>query len=302
MTEPALVCVGNLTVDEVVVPGGARSASVGGDALFAALGALLADGAPTVLAPLGADAPEPLLAALRAVGTDPRTLPRRAAATVRTVVRYAGDGSRAWELVHGEAHFEDLSVRPDDVSAAALSADGLLLSGMALRAQLDLAAWLRPRTDATIYFDPQEDYVAGNEQALLEAVAACDVFLPSEVEAVALAGTGDLDVAIARFLATGPSTVVVKRAEAGCLVATRLAPHPVVVPAEPVEPVDSTGAGDAFCGAFAAEHLRSGDARAAARAGAAVARLAVEGHGTQALLGAVRQRSARHTPARTEVR
>jgi sugar/nucleoside kinase (ribokinase family) len=284
MPEPSLVCIGNLTVDEAVSPNGLRVESVGGDALFAALGALLAGGAPRVLAPLGADAPEALRSALRVAGTDPEQLPRRDAGTVRNVIRYAADGGRVWDLLLGEAHFEELSVRPADVPAAALAADGLLLSAMALGAQLELAAWLRPRTAATIYFDPQEDYVAGNEAALMAAVAACDVFLPSEVEAVALAGTHDLAVAIASFLAAGPSVVVMKRAEAGCLVATREAPDPVVVPADAVVPIDSTGAGDAFCGAFAAEHLRSGDPVGAARVGAAAARVAISGSGIDALL------------------
>ncbi len=287
MPEPRLVCVGNLTVDEAVSPTGERVESVGGDALFAALAARLAGGDPRVLAPLGADAPEALLGALHVAGTDPSLLPTRTEHTVRNVIRYATDGSRVWDLVLGEAHFEALSVRPADVPPAALHADGILLSAMGLHAQLELAAWLRPRTAATIYFDPQEDYIAGNEAALLGAVAACDVFLPSEIEALTLAGTDDLGAAIGRFLDAGPSVVVVKRAEAGCLVATQEAPEPVVVPADAAEAVDSTGAGDAFCGAFAAEHLRSRDAIAAARAGSAAARVAVSGPGIDGLLGAV---------------
>lgn len=287
MPEPRLVCVGNLTVDEAVSPTGEQVEAVGGDALFAALAARLAGGDPTVLAPLGADAPEALLAALRIAGTDPALLPTRAEPTVRNVIRYAADGTRVWDLVLGEAHFEALSVQPADVTAETLAADGILLSAMGLHAQLELAAWLRPRTAAAIYFDPQEDYIAGNESALLAAVAACDVFLPSEVEALALAGTEDVVTAIERFLAAGPAAVVVKRAEAGCLVATREAPTPVVVAADIVTPVDSTGAGDAFCGAFAAEHLRSRDVVAAARAGSAAARVAVSGNGIDALLDAV---------------
>lgn len=287
MPEPRLVCVGNLTVDEAVSPTGEQVESVGGDALFAALAARLAGGDPQVLAPLGADAPDALLTALRVAGTDPALLPTRAEPTVRNVIRYAADGTRIWDLVLGEAHFEALSVQPADVTAATLDADGILLSAMGLHAQLELAAWLRPRTAATIYFDPQEDYIAGNESALLAAVAACDVFLPSEVEALALAGTEDVVTAIERFLAAGPVAVVVKRAEAGCLVATREAPTPVVVAADIVTPVDSTGAGDAFCGAFAAEHLRSRDVVAAARAGSAAARVAVSGNGIDALLDAV---------------
>lgn len=288
---PALVCVGNLTVDEAVSPSGQRVESVGGDALFAALAARLAGADPQVLAPLGADAPEAMLEALLVAGTDPDGVPRRAAPTVRNVVRYAADGARTWELVLGEPHFDRLSVWPADVPDAALAADGVLLSAMGLAPQLELSTWLRPRTAATIYFDPQEDYIAGNKTALMAAVAACDVFLPSEVEARELAGTTDLGEAIRRFLAAGPSVVVVKRAEAGCLVAMRSAPEPVVVAAEVIQPVDSTGAGDAFCGAFAAEHLRSADPLAAAGAGAAAARIAVSGHGITALLAAVADRA-----------
>jgi sugar/nucleoside kinase (ribokinase family) len=80
---------------------------------------------------------------------------------------------------------------------------------------------------------------------------------------------------------------VVKLAAAGCLVATRQRPEPTVVPTDVIEPVDSTGAGDAFCGAFSAEHLRNGDAYAAAEVGARAARIAVAGPGVDGLLAAV---------------
>ncbi|TPG37139.1 carbohydrate kinase family protein [Mycolicibacterium hodleri] len=284
---PKLVCVGNLTVDEAVSPRGERVESIGGDALFAALGATVVRGNPTILAPLGTDAPVALLGALRVAGTDPESLPLRDLPMVRNVIRYDDAGGRVWDLVLGEEHFEALSVHPTDVSDDVLSASGVLLSAMALHAQLDLAAWLRTRTAATIYFDPQEDYLAGHVADVLDAVAACDVFLPSEVEAAALAQTADLHAAAATFLALGPQAVVIKLADAGCLVASSVDPEPVLIAADVIEPVDSTGAGDAFCGAFAAEHLRSGDVHAAARAGAGVARIAISGPGVSALLTAV---------------
>ena len=287
---PALVCVGNLTIDQAVSPLGVRTEAVGGDALFAALGARLAGGEARILSPLGSDATPALLAALVAAGTDPAALPARDEVTVRNVIHYAEDGSRVWDLVHGDEHFERLSPHPGDVPAWALAAQGVLLSAMGLRAQLTLASWWRQRSAATVYFDPREDYIAGNEAALMDAVAACDVFLPSEVEALSLARTGDLATAIERFLAAGPAVVVVKRAAAGALVATRQRPHPVAVPAEVVAAVDATGAGDTFCGAFAAEHLRSRDAVAAARAGAGAARIAVGGDGVAALLSALADR------------
>lgn len=296
--EPNLLCIGNLTIDEAIAPSGERVESFGGDALFAALAARLAGASPVVLAPLGNDATPALLAALRSAGTDPEALPRRDLPTIRNVVRYDTTGHRVWDLVLGDNHFEAMSVRPTDLSAAELGAPGILVSAMALNAQLELAPWLRTHTDATIYFDPQEDYIAGHEAELLDAVAACDVFLPSEIEARRLTGAADPGDA-ARFLldlpvpSPGPHTVVVKLAEAGCLVVTREEPDSVVVPADSIDPVDSTGAGDAFCGAFAAEHLRGGDPIQAARVGAAMARIAVSASGTEGLLAAVRAELAR---------
>lgn len=282
---PWLVCVGNLTVDEAVAPDGTRTTSAGGDALYAALAARLTGADARVLAPLGTDATAELRQSLALSGTEPRLLPRRELPTVRNVVSYAADGSRCWTLVTGEQHFEAMSVQPADVSDELLGAAGFLLSAMGLRAQLRLASWLRPRTGATIYFDPQEDYVDGHEDELLDAVARCDVFLPSEVEAVTLAHTTDLEAAATRFLALGPRVVVVKRAERGCLLATADGVRPV--PTAHVDAVDSTGAGDSFCGGFAAAHLAGADPDEAARAGAAAARIAVSGYGLDALVAAV---------------
>jgi ribokinase len=287
VSEPdILVCIGNLTVDEAVSAAGQHVESVGGDALFAALAARFTGAPSIVLAPLGHDAPPAMLAALRSAGTDPATLPRRAAPTVRNIVRYDAAGGRAWELVLGEHHFDELSVHPGDVSAEALSAAGILVSGMALSAQLELAGWLREHTSAVIFFDPQEDYIAGNETELREAVAHCDVFLPSEIEAVALAGTADLRAAARFFLDLGPHTVVIKRAEAGCLVATSDG-QSVELAADVVNPVDSTGAGDAFCGGFAAHYLSQADPIEAARAGMAAATIALSGNGIDGLLAAL---------------
>ncbi len=295
-----LLCIGNLTIDEVVAPSGERVEAVGGDALFAALAARLAGGDPRLLAPVGTDVTDALLAAVRVAGTDPAGLPRRDLPTVRNVIHYDQFGGRVWELVHGKAHFEELSVQSGDIGDEAARASGVLLSAMALQAQIDLAAWLRPRTGATIYFDPQEDYVAGHQEELLTAVAACDVFMPSEIEAVTLAGTSDLNAAARMFLSRGPRVVVIKLAAVGCLLASREHPEPIVVaPERVIVPMDSTGAGDAFCGGFAAEHLRSGDIFAAVEVGAAAAAVAISGPGINALLTAVQDldRVARPAPA-----
>ena len=281
MTDASLLCVGNLTIDDLVIDG-RETTALGGDALFAALAARRTLTDVRMLAPMGSDLPSTLLGTVAELGirveaSRPRTIP-----TVRNRVEYAADGSRTWHLLCGEEAFDVLSVYPDDVTGEALSARGILVSAMSLRSQLTLGPWLRAQTGATIYLDLQEDYVAGNERELLGLLATCDVFLPSEVEAVALAGTTDLERAAEIFRAAGPDVVVVKTAERGCVIAT--ADRTVLLPTEAVVPVDSTGAGDAFCGGFAAAHVAGADPVEAAGAGAAAARVAIGGHGVAGLL------------------
>lgn len=290
MAEPAtparthgLVCIGNLTVDESIQPDGRRTEALGGDAVFAVLAARLAGGDATWLAPLGNDLPTGMAAALRGAGLS-LDQPRRDRPTVRNVIHYDADGGRRWEMQCSEDDFDCLSVYPGDVRPDVLGARALVLLAMSLGAQLALTPWLRAHSGAQLYLDLQEDYVTGNERELAEIVAVCDVFLPSEVEATRLARTGDLETAARRFAASGPRVVVIKRAGRGCLVLD--AGRFTEVPAEVTTAVDPTGAGDAFCGAFAAAHLATGDAVSAARTASRVAALAIGAPGVTALLAA----------------
>lgn len=278
---PSLLCLGNLTVDELVIHGRSTRA-LGGDALFAALAARRELDDVRMLAPVGTDVPAGLLEAVARAGIRLETGRPRELPTVRNRVTYAADGSRVWDLLCGEEAFHAMSVHPEDLDPTALEVDGVLVSAMSLESQLTLGPWLRRATDATVFLDLQEDYVLGHEPELMALLATCDAFLPSEVEAVALAGTSDLHAAAQRFLAAGPSVVVVKTAERGCLVAT--AERTLTVPTHALEPVDSTGAGDAFCGAFAAASVAGADPVEAARAGARAAAVAIGGYGVSALL------------------
>ncbi|MCU1529113.1 MAG: hypothetical protein JWP75_2876 [Frondihabitans sp.] len=281
---PRLVCVGNLTIDQAVHGGVLSEPATGGDAAYAALAARLLLERVDLLAPVGDDLPSTVLDGLAAAGIGVADLPRRALPTVRNTVTYEADGSRSWLMHSTEAEFDALSVYPADVPASALAASGLVLSAMSLESQLALTPWLRENTAATLYLDLQEDYLAGNRDALLDIVRCVDVFLPSEVEAVALAETNDLVEAARFFAALGPSAIVIKRASRGSLVLA--ADRVTLVETDVVESVDSTGAGDAFCGAFAAHHLLAGDPVEAARAGSDAARVAISDFGIAGLLRA----------------
>jgi sugar/nucleoside kinase (ribokinase family) len=276
------VCIGNVTIDESVQPDGLRREALGGDAIFAVLAARYAGGRANWLAPLGSDFPDALLERMERAGLGRGSLSRRELPSVRNVITYDEGGGRHWDLVTGREHFDWMSIYPADVPDRCLVAGGCLVLGMSVPSQVALTPWLRANSDATIYLDLEEDGIPGNEEALRGIVGSCDVFLPSEIEAFRLTGATDAEAAARDLSALGASTVVIKRAERGCLVIDH--GRVTEVPTDAVRPVDPTGAGDAFCGAFAATHLRSGDPVDAARVAAGAARLAIGGYGVEALL------------------
>lgn len=107
--------------------------------------------------------------------------------------------------------------------------------------------------------------------ALAEGV---DVLLPSRDEACLLTGLPDAADAAAKLSRHVP-LVVAKQGAEGALVAhsgTVIA-H---VPALPATPRDTTGAGDAFTGAFLAALLTGADPEAAAAEGCRAGAMAVE--------------------------
>lgn len=101
--------------------------------------------------------------------------------------------------------------------------------------------------------------------ATLSALDGVDILLPNADEARLLTGLDDPAEAAAELSGLAPLTVVTLGAD-GALVAES-GKVTARVPAYPAEPVDSTGAGDAFTGAFLAARLCGADAATAAEAG-----------------------------------
>lgn len=282
---PALLCLGNITIDDAVLPDGTvRASCLGGDAIYAGLAARLFQPDTRILAPVGEDLSDEARSALDAAGITVSALPHRRAPTVRNVITYAADGNRTWDLRVPETTFEELSVQPADLDTHALAARAVISCAMGLVAQSRTVAHLATNSNAVLYLDVQEDYIRGNEDAVLEMVAASQVFLPSEEEVRRLLGTEDWADACHILASHGPDLVVIKRAAEGSLVYEAATGTLTEVPAYRTDAVDSTGAGDAFCGGFAAIHGTTGDPIAAAHAGAVAASFAIAGFGNDVLL------------------
>lgn len=109
-----------------------------------------------------------------------------------------------------------------------------------------------------------------------------DHFLPNEEQAVAMTGHDDPDKAARALLAQGPRTVVITLGGEGSLVAT--AGGVERLPVLPVDVVDTTGCGDAYCAGFITGLARGLDVLEAARWGTAAAATVAQGLGSDACL------------------
>jgi sugar/nucleoside kinase (ribokinase family) len=115
-------------------------------------------------------------------------------------------------------------------------------------------------------WDPSERWGGGVHEMLRQA----DVFLPNDAEATRIAGVDDAEAAAAALAASGAEgrsdggdggpVVVVKRGAAGAI-ACRAGEVPVRVAAMPVDPIDTTGAGDSFTAGFLRAWLDGGPVR-----------------------------------------
>jgi ribokinase len=106
-----------------------------------------------------------------------------------------------------------------------------------------------------------------NEGLPPELLALCDVVVPNEHEVELLGG-------VDRLVAGGVGAVVVTRGAAGVTVTAATDAPSRSIAAFAVDPIDTTGAGDAFCGTLACRLATGADLYSAVRSAAAAGALA----------------------------
>jgi sugar/nucleoside kinase (ribokinase family) len=116
----------------------------------------------------------------------------------------------------------------------------------------------------TISLDTNDDPDDGWGGELPEALKLVDVFLPNEREVRKVAGTDDLEDAIARVAKIVP-LLVVKIGPQGAI--AQRGQERVVAPPVKVTPVDAVGAGDSFDAGFLSQYVRGADLKGCLTAG-----------------------------------
>jgi sugar/nucleoside kinase (ribokinase family)/fructoselysine-6-P-deglycase FrlB-like protein len=249
-----VIIVGNLTVDDVIQPdGSSQMGTLGGNSVHAAAAALTWTEEVGVVARCGTDFPAEALDRLREAGAELGGIRPIEGPTVRNWVIYETDGSRSWVYRTPRGRSAEVAPRPGDLPDAWLDrtpAPVVHVAAMPLAAADAIIRSVRDRAGgAVITLDTHEDWRRGAE--VLDAARLVDVFVPSREELASLVGYDDPSHAAAELISAGVRCVVVKLGGGGALVA-QPGSRPAWVPAAPAEVVDPTGAGDSFCGGFAA--------------------------------------------------
>jgi sugar/nucleoside kinase (ribokinase family)/fructoselysine-6-P-deglycase FrlB-like protein len=285
MVRPVII-VGNLTVDDVIhADGSSQMGTLGGNSVHAAAAALTWTEEVGVVARCGTDFPAAALDRLREAGADTSGIRPVDGPTVRNWVIYEADGSRNWVYRTPRGRSAEVAPRPDDLPDGWLDqtpAPVVHVAAMPLAAADAIIRSVRARSDAAVItLDTHEDWRRGAE--VLDAARLVDVFVPSREELASLIGYDDPSHAAAELISAGVRCVVVKLGGGGALVA-QPGSRAAWVPAAPAEVVDPTGAGDSFCGGFAAGLALGEDPAEAAWRGCVTAAAAIGAVGSLRLL------------------
>jgi len=308
--------------------GAARVGEVGGNALYAAVGAALWTNDVGLWARIGENYPQAWLDDLQETGfgidglvrvpgdQDHRTFFAYRANGPRDdtnpAAHFARIGQPLPEVLRDYIHstpgqddphnFEPLAVRPEDWPDAYDGVTAVHLSPISLATHLHVPAPLRQHGVKQISCDPGERYMVPERQPYIQQLLAqIDVFLPSAMEVRSLFGNEvDLWKAAKTLCRWGASVVVVKNGADGVLVQEGVNGRSTHIPAyhQPNDPriIDVTGAGDSFCGGFMVGLAQTGDPVQAARMGVVTSSFVIEGYGALYALGRRGEENGRLPP------
>ncbi|TYB42725.1 carbohydrate kinase family protein [Actinomadura chibensis] len=225
-----------------------------------------------------------LVAIMTRNGVDVRGLVRRTAdPTSASVLPIRPDGGRPSIHLPGA----NLTLTAGSVGPGLLGAAGVVhVGGPDVTAGLNDPAFFAMLAAARESGTVVTLDLLSNLPDLLQSAASflphVDHFLPNEEQAAAMTGEDDPEKAARALLARGPSTVVVTLGGEGSIVATAAGAHRL--PALPVEVVDTTGCGDAYCAGFITGLAHGRDVLESARWGTAAAATVAQGLGSDACL------------------
>lgn len=180
-------------------------------------------------------------------------------------------------------HRWDLDCAPAALPAAIAHCDAVHFAGVSHRTIKRFGRFVKQLRKPIVSFDPPSSLMKRDFEAELKlALHDVDIFLASERQCREFfrPEVPSLWQMAHTFARMGPNTVVIKRGEHGQALFSSNQSNKWFMPAYPTQPVDLTGAGHTFAGAFTAAFARDdGDILRAAASASAAGSIAVEGVG-----------------------
>jgi len=303
---------GGIRVDYLITRDGrAHSDKVGGNAIYAAVGAAIWSDNVSVWGRIGENYPRKWIANLADSGINGDGIKRiQGDHDHRTFYAYQADGSR--DDTQPEKHyfriglsmpeslvgyrdstpsqddpdvFEPLALRKEDWSDNFQGVTAVHLAPLPLRTHMELAPFLRDLGIEQITVDPGERYMRPNLAKYLQRfLPNVDVFLPSEQEMRSLFGPKASMLDSAKTLGDwGAKCTVIKCGSRGVSLFQQDWDHLVhLAPYHEKRDrriIDVTGAGDSFCGGFMVGLSMQNGMEYAAKLGLVSASFTIEGYG-----------------------
>jgi cytidine kinase len=303
----ALLTIGELTLDDVVVEGGAVDwQQAGGGALYSAVGAMVWSTEVGVSSAVGHDYPQRLLDELARSGLDLRGVVRSPESqSIGLWLLYESDGTRRQVQKNRGGTFAVLDeVRRPPCEAGPAPA-GVHVAPQSSQGQLRALEHLQTRDVVRTLDLLIEPYIDRTPYTSGAVFAELDAFLPSAQEVVDIWGHDDTR-RLGRWLVDrgSPAVLALKRGADG--VDVLVGRSTVRIPSVVENLVDPTGAGDAFCGGFLAGLVATGDPLEAAVRGVVSASFVCETRGAWSAIAQIdadiaHRRAARARRALREV-
>jgi sugar/nucleoside kinase (ribokinase family) len=276
-----------MTIDDLVFyDGSTRMGVLGGDGVYGAIGAAIWGVRVNLAAVAGPDYPVARLPELFGISVD--AVVRKDRPSLRNWGLYEQDGTRQFIFRSPREQWAQYSPTPADLPASLLEGSVFHCAPLPWEMQIDVLRHARRSGARFISVDPAYQFLDDvTETELGKLLGPADAFLPSRQEVRAMFPDLSPSEALEALIRRYPDlpAVVVKLGEEGAIGYDRKRDLRFRVPAFGTKAVDPTGAGDSFCGGFAAGFARTGDVQMAALHGAVAASFVVETEGTLGMAG-----------------
>ncbi len=283
--------IGGITLDDTVLPDGkVQFGAPGGNAVYSAIGARVWSGqAVGIVGRVDGQYPQQNLDSLAQGGLDTRGIRRIDSPGLHVWILYERSGHRRIIPQMDSGDSPEVDPTPDDIPPDYLQAKYAHVSCMAPSSEATIARFLMQQS-VPFCLDISQESIPNHPEGLSDSymLEHCDVFLPSIGELDLIWGRQPLRPLLDRIAEFGPKVIAVKVGELGSFVFERRTGRLYHVPAARCQVLDTTGAGDGYCGGFMVGYAETGDVVEAACRGNVSASFVIQDFGALHALMATR--------------